>query len=244
LKTKLFCIPYAGGSAIIFRQWYKYLDRHIELIPLELQGRGERIAEPLCGDVDGLVADIFERVLPHIQEIGSYSIFGHSMGAMLTYELARKLRQEGLPSPAHLIFSGRGAPDLKPKREKRYDAMDDEEFERELMLLGGTPPEIFENPEMRTLFLPILRNDFNLAGTDFSDRPIEAFHCDISVLIGQEEKLTDEHILAWKKHTTGICSIHFFNGGHFFIKSQEVKVVKMINKILTPIIEKRRIVVP
>ena len=232
MKTKILCIPYAGGSAAIYKGWQKYLGETMELVPVELSGRGERINDPLYNSIDEALDDIFPKILPVIHS-ANYAIFGHSMGAMLTYELAQKIISEDLPKPTHLFFSGRGVPDVKPKKKKEYHMMNDSEFENELLGLGGTPIEIFENSELRKLFLPVLRSDFCLSGTDFSERKVIPFECDISIMVGKDEPLSADRIQGWKRHTHGLCSVHFFNGGHFFVRDEGAAICRLINTTLT-----------
>ncbi len=238
-KKKLFCLPYAGGSASIYYDWSKYLDSSIDITPIELSGRGERINEPFYANVEEAVEDIFDKIKPSI-DVGSYALFGHSMGAMLVYEVARKIARANLNTPEHLFFSGRGVPNIKPKKIKNYHLMSDKEFKAELLNLGGTPPEIFENEELRQLFLPLLRSDFSLAEANFSDRKVIPFKCNISILVGKEESLSPKRIQTWKSHTHGLCVIYLFNGGHFFIKNQGKEIANIINEKLTPRIKATR----
>ncbi len=238
MNTKIFCLPYAGGSATIYRGWHNYLDPSIKLIPIELSGRGERIAEPLYDTLDMALDDVLSIIREDI-DTAPYALFGHSMGAMLSYELAQRIVQEGLPKPQHLFFSGRGVPDVTPIKKKKYHLMDDKEFEKELMLLGGTPVEIFENRELRHLFFPLLRSDFNLSGTDLSKRKVTPFDCDLSILVGKEEKLSAKRITGWKRHTKGICNVHFLTGGHFFLKHEQKTIADIINQRLAKTAKER-----
>ena len=231
IRKTLFCLPYAGGSASIYYEWSKYLDSSIDIRPIELSGRGERINEPFYADVSEAVNDIFDRI-SQSTITGPYALFGHSMGAMLTYELARKIMLEGLNPPEHLFFSGRGVPDIKPTKVKNYHLMSDREFKEELLELGGTPPEIFENEELRQLFIPLLRSDFSLAEANFSHREVIPFECNISIMVGKKETLSPKRIQAWKNHTHGLCVIYLFNGGHFFIKNHGKEIASIINEKL------------
>jgi len=230
-KIKLFCFPYAGGSAVIYKKWRSWLDDSIQLFPIELAGRGVRIRESLYRSCEEAVDDLYAIVKHEISE-SPYALFGHSMGAMLAYELAGKIRQAGVNPPIHLFFSGRSAPHIPMQEEKKYHLLDQDAFAKKVLELGGTPPEFFQYPQLLEMFLPVLRRDFFLSATDFNFDRIIPFDCDISVFLGKEEDMVPEQADGWKKHTSGICSIHYFNGGHFFINEEGATVSRLINKTL------------
>ncbi|SHJ15824.1 thioesterase II family protein [Aquimarina spongiae] len=230
-KLKLFCLPYAGGSAAIFNKWKEFIDDTIEIIPIELAGRGSRIQAPMYTSVSEAVDDIFEIVKEGITD-GPYALFGHSMGAMLAYELTTKIATQGLEGPQHIFFSGRAVPHIKMREDKKYHLLDEENFKKQVRKLGGTPPEFFKHPELLELFLPLLRNDFMLAATDYSNREIVPHSCNITVFLGKEEDMTHEQADGWKLHTEGVCSIHYFNGGHFFLNQYAKEMVELMNTTL------------
>jgi medium-chain acyl-[acyl-carrier-protein] hydrolase len=230
-KILLFCIPYAGGSAVIFNKWKQYLDPNIELIPVELAGRGRRIHEGLYKDVSEVTEDVFKLIKEKIVE-SPYALFGHSLGSMISYELAQKIRSLCLPEPVHIFFSGRSAPHSKRNDRKIYHLMNDENFKKEIIQLGGTPSEFFEHPELMELFIPFLKNDFRLAEMEMHDTTIRPFNRSITVFLGKDDDLTPEQIDGWKKHTNQVCNVHYFNGGHFFLHHETEQIVKAINKAL------------
>lgn len=229
-KIKLFCVPYAGGSAAIYKKWALHLDESIELVPIELAGRGKRIQEPMYENIEEAVEDIFSIIKNDIY--GTYALFGHSMGAILIYELIRKIKSKGLSEPLHAFFSGRGVPNIKPLDEKKYYLLDDAQFKDKLVDLGGTPPQFFETPELMDFFLPLLRNDFKIASASFIEREVIPFNCEITILLGKEEKICSERIDSWKYHTKQLCSIYHFEGGHFFINHEHRKIADIINEKL------------
>ncbi|MEL7001989.1 MAG: thioesterase domain-containing protein, partial [Bacteroidota bacterium] len=164
MKTlKLFCLPYAGGSASVYNPWKDHLDRSIQLVPVELAGRGSRIKEPLNTSRKEAVDDIYQIIRSDIEN-HPYMIFGHSMGALMTFDLVHKIKVNNMPIPRHLFFSGASAPHLRDEK-KKYHLMSPEEFEKEVRNLGGTPPEFFQHQELIDMFLPILKNDFKMAET-------------------------------------------------------------------------------
>ena len=225
--TKLYCFPYAGGNVVgIYSKWKKYLPENIELELIELAGRGSRSAEKYYHSLDEAVDELFDRIRNDIVR-GSYAFFGHSMGALIALKLAIKLKKENFALPAHLFFSGEGAPH-ECADKKKYHLMPDEVFDTEVMNLGGTPREFFELPELRDFLLPVLKNDFRLSETAVFDLSCMPFNTNISVLVGKEEELTPVQVTAWKDYTSGRCDIHYFNGGHFFINDYLPDIIKIV----------------
>lgn len=229
---KLFCFPYAGGSSMIFNKWKPYLNAFpdIELIPVELAGRGTRMEEPLYSELQEAVEDLYQVVISKIND-SQYAFFGHSLGGLLVYELAQKIRQLNMPQPVHLFFSGRCAPDIK--RNKKYHLMDNDEFKLKVFKLGGTPSEFFDHPQLMELFLPVLRNDFRIAETDLSEQKLNPFDCDISVFLGRQDyEISPQVANRWKMHTKGTCVLHYFDGGHFFLHEEVAGITKLIKEYL------------
>ena len=230
-KMKLFCFPYAGGSAAVFNRWKKHLHSAIEMIPVELAGRGKRSDEKFYKDLPEAVDDVLGLIRGELA--GSpYAFFGHSMGALIAYELSQRIRTSALPPPAHYFFSGKGAPHARKEAKKIYHLMEEEDFKRELINLGGTPPEFFEDPNIVNAFLPLLRNDFRLAESAKRDQDIIPLDSDITVLLGKDDDLTPEQCDGWKKHSSRLCTIYHFEGGHFYLNSKEDQVIKIINSTL------------
>jgi medium-chain acyl-[acyl-carrier-protein] hydrolase len=230
-RIKLFCFPYAGGSAAIFSTWQRLLDPIVELRPIELTGRGRRMNELLYGSMEEMVSDVLRVIKPEIRH-HSYALFGHSMGCMVAYALAQMTRELGLQRPQHIFFSGQRAPHVKRPDEIKYDLMDEKEFIEAVIGLGGTSPEFFHHPELFRLFMPMLRNDFRLAEEEKDTREINPLDTDITVFLGKEDDLTAEECAGWKEHTRTMCTLHYFNGGHFFLHDQAAGITKLINSSL------------
>lgn len=230
-KLKLFCFPYAGGSAVIFKKWKPHLNPSIELRPIELAGRGKRMHDPFYNDINEATDDIFNQIHKELTEL-PYAFLGHSLGALIVYQLARKINETSITKPVHLFFSGRGAPHVGRKDEKKYHLMNSEDFKKEVINLGGTPPEFFNHPELLELFLPLLKNDFKIAEQFVHQGEIEALKQNMTVFLGREEDLIPEQRDEWEKHTTGTCSIHNFDGGHFFLHDEIMSITNIINQTL------------
>ncbi len=230
-KIKLFCLPYAGGSAACYHPWRQYINHSIELRPLELAGRGLRLGEPFHQSITEAVIDIYKFIQKDLDD-GPYAIFGHSMGCMLAYELAYMIKNSGHPSPCQLFFSGKCPPGIKNSREPLY-LLRDREFIEEVFKMGGTPKELLENRELLEIFLPILRADFKIVETYRHEAKDERLDSDLTVFWGKQEKgVTLGEIGMWRDYTHKNCQIHLFNGGHFFINEYAQDVVNIINSTL------------
>lgn len=235
-KTVLFCFPYAGGSSGVYVKWKKYLHRSIELIPVELAGRGRRIYDPLYQNVEEAIDDVLKITKNHILH-SRYALFGHSLGALIAYELAHRIREIGLPMPQHVFFSGRGAPQVPRKKDRPvFHKLPDDEFKKEILKLGGTPKEFFEHPELLEVLLPTLRGDFRMSETyrDQHDRDgkVDPLAYDISVFMGKDEEITAEQMFGWREQSKKMCSMYYFEGEHFFIHEHTEELVKIINHTL------------
>lgn len=229
-KIQLLCLPYAGGSSAIYHKWEAYLDPRIRLVPVELAGRGRRIGEAFYRDRAAAVDDIFSQIKEVIGRL-PYALFGHSLGAMLAYELSQKIMDMGLDQPAHCFFSGKSAPHLC-REKKLFHLMGEEEFKKEILELGGTPPELFDSPELLSIFLPLLKADFRLVETELPDGRIRPLKEDITVFLGKDDDFTALQCDGWKKHTSRLCSIHYFEGGHFFLHDHLERLVRIVNNTL------------
>jgi medium-chain acyl-[acyl-carrier-protein] hydrolase len=230
-KITLFCFPYAGGSAAAYNKWRQYLDKHIELFPVELAGRGKRIYDPLYQSIEEAVEDVYQRISPELSK-GPYAIFGHSMGGIIAYEIAYRIRDNHLPAPLHLFFSGRGAPNVPDEEEEIWYNLPDDEFKEKIIELGGTPKEFFDHPELLEVLLPMLRSDFKIAETYQHDGEVKPLDHDITVFIGKEENVNADQMHGWREHSQQMCTLHYFAGEHFFIHEHTEKLVKIINKTL------------
>lgn len=228
-KVKLFCFPYAGGSAMIYNSWNKYIKDSIDIKPVELSGRGCRVKESLYNSINEAIEDVYNIVKREINEY-PFAFFGHSLGNIIAYELACKIREQKYFQPFHLFLSGRGAPHICKQAEPIHN-LSDGEFKKEIMKFGGTPNEFFEHPDLLEVFLPILRNDFRLA-ENYRYKGKSVVDCDISIFFGKEEDITTEEIIGWEKYTSKKCSFYPFDGGHFFIKKHIGKIVDIINRTI------------
>ena len=235
-QLKLFCLPYAGGSAqSIYNNWREHLDPMIDLIPVELAGRGVRIAENLYLHPEEAINDVVEIIRTEISDSDcDYAIFGHSMGSILAYKVMERINELELRAPVHAFFSGRRAPQCPSRRPKLYSKMNTLELENEIKILGGTPPEFFEYPELKNIFMPIIKSDFKIADLLVAKSDLLAFDHDISVFIGMDEDVNIHEATAWKQVTNKTYTLEYFEGEHFFLLDpvQGKAVVDTINTCL------------
>lgn len=228
-KIKLFAFPYAGGNANFFRPWKRKLSSFIELHPVELTGRGTRMFEPLYKSVDETVADLKKLFIKNDVE---YALFGHSMGTIIIYELLNELKHSGLKMPVHVFFSGRQSPHSSVHEPKNYHLMNEDEFKNEVLKLGGTPQELFDDAELVNLFIPVLRNDFLICEKYIPKKVLNKFEMDFSVLAGSNEGYSNSELNAYGEYTNGKTVLNYFDGGHFFIKDSEDEIIALINSTL------------
>jgi len=161
-QMRLFCFPYAGGNAAAFQKWHRAFPDSIEVCSLQYPGRGNRMREPAFTNAIPLAHDV-ARALTSLLDL-PFAFFGHSMGGLIAFEVAREFRRKQLPLPLHLFVSSVRAPQF-PNRDRIAPDMPEPQFKEELRRLNGTPNEVLENKELMNLMLPMLRADFSVAHT-------------------------------------------------------------------------------
>lgn len=234
-RIRLFCFPYAGGSSLIYRKWPAELQQEVEVYLLQLPGRGSRLQEPAFTNLDALVHAIGESILPYLNK--PFAFFGHSMGALISFELARYLRRAGAPTPSQLFLSGRTAPQVPDGDPPTYD-LPEEEFFEELRRLNGTPPEVLEHPELMRLMTPLLRADFSVCQTyDYRVEP--PLSCPITVFGGLKDQETPkENLEAWREHTTAEFKLRMLPGDHFFLNTNQSQLLHIVAQELYHLVRK------
>jgi surfactin synthase thioesterase subunit len=221
--ARLVCLPYAGGSAPFFRPVAMALDAGIDVVALQYPGRQDRRAERPIGDMMEL-ADRVHEILGRQPDL-PLTLFGHSMGAVLGFELARRLEAGGR-GPAHLFASGRRAPSTH--RDEAVHLRDDEGILDEVRRMDGTATTVLNDEEMMRAALPALRADY-LATETYRCPPDAAVACPISALTGDSDpKTTLAEAEAWSRHTTGPFDLQVYPGGHFFLSGSALKVNAML----------------
>lgn len=227
---KLFYLAHAGGAASSMYKWSGGLESFIEPVPIELAGRGTRYnEEPYSGFIDA-VEDIFGVFKENVGD-DDYVLAGHSMGAILIYELYYKILSSGLKLPVHMFFSGSKPPHMRKESEKIH-MLEDNIFLDEIKKLGGFSEELLNDDKysqkFQRIFIPLLREDYRIL-EDYKKRDKSSkIKCSISVMYGNED-LTFEEVRGWEK-LANKCFYEEFNGGHFYINANSLSFTSYINK--------------
>ena len=230
---KLLCFPYAGASSSIFLKWRKYLDG-IKIIPIDPPGRGKRIGESLCNTLEEMLFDVKKQILTLIDLDEEYSIYGHSMGCLLIFELLHELQDMNMNMPAHVFLSGKNPPDIAV--ETSIHQLDDDEFMKKILEMGGVDERLFENPTFRKLFIPVLRADLGIVEKYRYNEKKRLLPVNISVFYSSGDSWTDsKYINKWADFTSGSFNLYNFNGDHFFIFNQEEKITGIIKETLSDV---------
>lgn len=224
-SLRFYCFPYAGGSIPVFRSWLAEIPAVVEMIIVQLPGRGTRILEKPFVSAGDAVPQLVDALLEDVDR--PYAFFGHSLGALLGFEAARVMQQLGKPLPRVLFASGRGAPQL-PDPNAPIHRLPDQEFIQKLREFEGTPGEILENPDLLEIFLPVLRADFQMNET-YRYRPGSQLDCDLMVFGGeQDHRVPLTHLQAWSDLTSRNFWLRLFPGNHFFLHSAQDSLLKTI----------------
>lgn len=235
-KAKLICFPFAGGSVSAFRKWKNEISKFVELCLVQLPGRENRINEEPIRRLSTLVIQLADELEPIIKDNNEYFFFGHSMGALISYELTREIQKRGWQMPKKLFISGKNAPHIKrsSKNSPVYNLPKDE-FIDKIRGMNGTPEEVLQNTEIMEVYLPILRADFEIVDT-FEYKKGYILDCPIVAFCGMDDPLTKpSDVELWRELTNGDFTTHYFLGDHFFILQRENRksLIQIINNELS-----------
>lgn len=230
MSIKLFCIPHAGGSGNIYLPWKQKLDTEIELLPVELAGRGRRYGEHFYQNWKEAAQDIYAQIISELKPEDSYAIYGHSMGSWLAFEVLDIICRKHLPQPEYMFFSGNTPPFLEPEEEK-IGHLPDTEFIERILAMGDTPKEVFDSGVV-DYFLPPLKQDYQLVESYHHEYHDVDYSGNIVVFYGKFDVMTREEALQWEKYSHRGFYIQEFESGHMFIKDQVDTVADSINRII------------
>jgi surfactin synthase thioesterase subunit len=212
---QLFCFAHAGGGPAFFRPWRAALAPDIAVRRVVLPGRESRLEEQPFRRITELVEPLCAALEPYLDR--PYALFGHSMGAVVAFEVARWFSRSSGVGPACLIVSGRGAPGLTSKR-RRLAELPDDQFITAVGQLNGIPPQILSEPDLLEMVLPALRADYELA-ENYRPLPGGRLDCPVVAYVGADDPEVDyEQVLAWREVTTGEFSTRVFRGDHFYLR--------------------------
>jgi surfactin synthase thioesterase subunit len=217
-RAQLFCLPHAGGGAAAYRDWQAAVGPEVEVVPARLPGREARFAEPPVTSAAGLVRRLAGPLLQRADR--PFALFGHSMGALLAYELAYELVARGRP-PVHLLVSGHPAPQLvRQAPGEAVHTLPRPALVRHLRAFQGTADEVLNHPEMLELLLPVIRADYRLCETHrFADRP--PLPLPVTALGGAHDPgVRPEEVRAWREGTSDRFAYEILPGGHFYLHAR------------------------
>ena len=231
-RLRMFCFPYAGGGASIYRGWAASLPTDLEICPVQLPGRESRLRDQPFSDVETMIQAIADALAPYMDL--PFVFFGHSMGGLIGFELSRELRRRQRALPLHLFVAGRRAPHLPAREEPIYDLPEPEFLER-LRELNGTPEQVLQHEELMHLLIPILRADFAV-NERYAFAEEEPFDFGISAFGGLGDvEVTREDVEAWRQQTRGRFRIRMLPGDHFFIQSARDLILEAVARDLAEI---------
>ena len=226
---RLICLPHAGGSAPFYFPVSAALHPDVEVLAVPYPGRQDRRREALIDSIDALTDAVYQAVLPYTD--APFALFGHSMGATVAFELARRLEADGR-DPLHAFMSGRRAPSRQ--LFETVHQRDDAGIIADLKALSGTDLRIFGEAELLHSVLPAIRNDYKAAET-YRYRPGRPLRCPVTVLVGDADpKVPVATAEAWQEHTSGECTVHVWPGGHFYLVEHATEVLRLVAARLAP----------
>lgn len=226
---RLFCFPYAGGGTSVYGNWGQHLSDDVSLFGVQLPGRERRFREAPLDRAVEVVDRLCQEIIPFLD--CPCVFFGHSIGALLAYELTCRLQEQNRPLPAHLIVSGKAAPH-RPRSASPIHQLPDDEFIAELRTYAGTPEEVLRDRELMRLLLPTLRADFALAETyEFTSRA--PLRCPITALGGQGDPwVCEDDLTAWRMLAAETFEWKLFDGDHFFLHDGREALVGEVDRIV------------
>lgn len=233
-RITLFCAPHAGAGAATFRDWQRHLPAWLELVALQLPGRGAKYAIPPIRDWNTLRTVLLDQVTPKLA--GPFAIFGHSMGALIGLELAHAIRSRHGLEPIWLGASACTAPSRRSLESDWLTRPRETVIER-LRMLGGTSEEVLRDSSLLDALLPVLRADFHLCGT-YESEPRAPLSAPLLVLGGTADEVSSprENLSAWSREASGDFQLEMVDGGHFFIEANRQAVIRRIVEAIADVV--------
>jgi surfactin synthase thioesterase subunit len=229
-RLRLFCFPYAGGGASVFRAWAHELPADIEVCAIQLPGRETRLREQPFMRLEPMVQQLGDVLAPHLTR--PFALFGYSLGALVSFELARMLRRRQAPGPIQLFVGARAAPQL-PRTEPVLHQLPDAELVAEVCRrYDGIPQAVRQEPDLMKLLLPVLRADLAVMET-YAHTADEPLTCPLSVFGGLDDRtIPRDKLEAWRDQTRGTFTLQLLPGNHFFLNTARPLLLHAVSQSL------------
>ncbi len=224
--ARLVCFPHVGGSAVFFARMAQSLSPRIDTLAVQYPGRMERMSEPFAATLTDLADEVAAALTaPASADDGPLALFGHSMGAVVAFEVARRLQAAGRPCD-RLFVSGRAAPTAQHRES--LSRLDDRALIEEMQRIGGTDPRLFEDPELAALLLGVIRADYGLL-EKYRFEPEPLLDCAVTALNGDADpRVSPAAAAGWAARTRGTFRAITLRGGHFYLAEQTAQVVAVV----------------
>lgn len=223
-SVRLVCLPHAGGAASFYVPVAQALAPRVEVVSVQYPGRHERYADPLVPDLGTLADRIAESLLNCTDR--PYALFGHSMGSLVGFEVARRMEAAGR-GPLELFASGSRAPSVE-RRGRTWHDIPDDVFVARVQSMGGAGSQLLDDPDIRQMLLPALRNDYR-AVERYAYRPQPPLACPVTAFTGADDpRVTVADVRTWAHHTTGPFDVEVHPGGHFFLADRWTEILDTV----------------
>lgn len=219
-RRRLICFHHAGGGPSLFWEWHRHVTPGTEVWAAAIPGRETRFAETPLDRLDALAALLAEAMPLDLP----FAFFGHSLGGVVGFEVARQLHERGRPAPQHLFVSACPAPQLC-LRDRSRATLSDAELLRTLQNFGATPKEILEHPDYRQMVLSVLRADFNLIDSYVAPEGTELLFPITAYAGADDPHIHPERILAWERWALPGFACRSFEGDHFYLNHHRAALI-------------------
>jgi medium-chain acyl-[acyl-carrier-protein] hydrolase len=227
-RLRLFCFHHAGGQAEFFNNWADFLYPDIEVLALQLPGRSYRVKEKLFTSFDSLLPVVTKKITPFLKTDKPFAFFGHSLGSLVAFELARRLRHRNL---VWLVVSAMKAPQIRSYLPKLSE-LPDMDLVEVIRTLAGTPDSVLDNKNLMQAMLPSIKADFQVSES-YQYIPGEPLDIPISAFGGDEDATVNfTELDAWRKQTNQTFSLSRFAGHHFYLEKIEIQLLEKIREKL------------
>jgi surfactin synthase thioesterase subunit len=226
-QCRLFCLPHSGSGASQFSSWKNFLPPNLDLCPIQLPGRENRLRETPFTRIRPLAENLAEVLEPYLDR--PYILYGYSLGALVAFELARQLRRQKTNPAVSLFALARPAPHLAQTKNPLHRLPDDIFVAELTRRFNGMSPLILQDPELMKLLLPTLRADVTALET-YVYQDEEPLDCPICAFGGSfDATTTEDELRAWRLHTHRSFELKVFQGDHFFIRTNQLSVLESIS---------------